>query len=101
MRNDAQKEINVWKDNNRHYRVTRWLAWDAWNPDLTEYDCIVLDYNGEMWPEDVRKDFVDYVRGGGGVVVVHAANNSFVGWKEYEQASHHAEDAREVAPLSR
>ena len=33
----------------------------------------------------VQKEFVDYARSGGGVVVIHAANNAFTGWKEYEQ----------------
>lgn len=60
-------------------------AWDAWQPKFADYDCVVLDYNGQMWPERVQKDYLDYVRGGGGVQVIHAANNSFGGWKEYEQ----------------
>jgi len=60
-------------------------AWDAWQPRFRDFGCVVLDYNGQAWPERVQKDFVEYVRGGGGVVVIHAANNSFTGWKEYEQ----------------
>jgi len=60
-------------------------AWDAWQPRFRDFGCVVLDYNGHAWPERVQKDFVEYVRGGGGVVVIHAANNAFTGWKEYEQ----------------
>lgn len=60
-------------------------AWDAWKPKFGDYGCVVLDYNGQPWPIDVQKRFVDYVFGGGGVVVIHAANNAFTGWKEYEQ----------------
>jgi type 1 glutamine amidotransferase len=60
-------------------------AWDAWQPRFSDYDCVLLDYNGQMWPDRVKKDFVDYVRNGGGVLVIHAANNSFRGWLEYEQ----------------
>ncbi|MGM0489168.1 MAG: ThuA domain-containing protein [Planctomycetota bacterium] len=60
-------------------------AWDAWRPDFETFDCVVLDYNGEMWPEPVKEDFVDYIAGGGGAIAIHAANNSFNGWKEYEQ----------------
>jgi hypothetical protein len=60
-------------------------AWDAWQPKFADVRCVLLDYNGEMWPERVKKDFVDYVAGGGGVVVIHAANNAFTGWKEFEQ----------------
>ena len=60
-------------------------SWDAWRPKFHEFDCVVLDYNGEMWPEPVKKDFVDYVAAGGGAIVIHAANNAFNGWKEFEQ----------------
>ncbi len=60
-------------------------AWDAWQPKFSDYDVILLDYNGQMWPDRVRDDFVKYVDNGGSVLVIHAANNSFNGWKEYEQ----------------
>ena len=59
--------------------------WDAWQPKFGDFGCVLLNYNGESWPERVQKDFVEYVRNGGGVVVLHASNNSFTGWKEYEQ----------------
>lgn len=59
--------------------------WKKWHPDFKDFDCVVLDYNGQMWPERVKQDFVDYIAGGGGAIVIHAANNSFNGWKEYEQ----------------
>ena len=37
------------------------------------------------WPDAVKREFVDYIRNGGGVYIFHAAENAFVGWKEYEQ----------------
>ena len=33
----------------------------------------------------MKRDFAAYVRKGGGVYIYHAAENAFVGWKEYEQ----------------
>lgn len=60
-------------------------AWDNWNPSFAAFDCVVLDYNGQMWPERVQSNFVAYVANGGGAVVIHAANNAFTGWKEYER----------------
>jgi len=54
-------------------------------PPFAEYDVVVLNYNGPMWPEETRKDFEEYVSGGGGVVVVHAANNAFTKWEEYNK----------------
>jgi type 1 glutamine amidotransferase len=44
---------------------------------------VVSNYNGAPWPEETRTAFVDYVKGGGGFVVVHAANNAFGKWREY------------------
>jgi hypothetical protein len=37
------------------------------------------------WPDAVKRDFAEYVREGGGVYIFHAAENAFVGWKEYEE----------------
>jgi len=48
-------------------------------------EVLVLDYNGPRWGDAAERAFVDAVKAGLGVVVVHAANNAFVGWKEYEQ----------------
>ena len=55
------------------------------DPKFSNYDVIVLDYNGDSWSDKTKKDFVDYVKNGGGVVVYHAADNSFPDWKEYNE----------------
>jgi type 1 glutamine amidotransferase len=60
-------------------------AWDAFHPDFTKYDAVVSNYNGEPWPDRINKSLVDYVKNGGGLVVVHAANNAFEGWPEWNQ----------------
>jgi len=57
--------------------------WDKWRPDFAAYDAVILNYNGTDWPQPMRDAFVKYVRGGGGVVLVHAANNAFRNWKEF------------------
>jgi len=53
--------------------------------DFTPFDVVVLNYTGDAWPEETRNNFVSYVENGGGVVVVHAANNAFPDWKEYNE----------------
>ncbi len=60
-------------------------AWAAWKPAFADYDVVVSNYNGEDWPEAVRASFADYVKNGGGFVAVHAANNSFGAWEEYNR----------------
>jgi type 1 glutamine amidotransferase len=46
---------------------------------------IVLDYNGPRWGEAAEQGFLQAVTGGVGVSVLHAANNAFPGWTDYEQ----------------
>ena len=60
-------------------------AWVKWRPDFKKYDAVLTNYNGEMWPEDIQKSLVDYVKSGGAFIVVHAANNAFSGWVEYNE----------------
>lgn len=60
-------------------------AWDSFRPKFSDYAAVVSNYNGELWPEPVRKDLEAYVSGGGGLVIIHAANNSFPEWAEYNK----------------
>lgn len=55
------------------------------NPDFASYQLVVLDYDGDRWPEETEKSFLAFVENGGGVVVYHAANNAFKDWKEYNR----------------
>jgi type 1 glutamine amidotransferase len=48
-------------------------------------DLFFLDYRGPDWGEPARTNFVSAVRRGAGVFVLHAANNAFSGWVEYEE----------------
>jgi type 1 glutamine amidotransferase len=55
------------------------------HPDFAKYQVIVSNYNGALWPADTRKAFEDFVNNGGGFVSVHAADNSFPDWPEYNR----------------
>ena len=54
-------------------------------PEFAKFDVVVSNYNGAPWPEETRDAFVEYVKSGGGFVVVHAANNAFGDWPEYNE----------------
>lgn len=54
-------------------------------PNFGRYDVVVSNYNGAPWPAETQEAFVKYVSSGGGFVVIHAANNSFGKWKEYNE----------------
>ncbi|MBL6827249.1 MAG: ThuA domain-containing protein [Opitutales bacterium] len=58
-------------------------AWETWKPKFSNFDVTLTNYNGELWPEDLQKSLTNYVRKGGSFVVVHAANNAFSKWEEY------------------
>ncbi|MHC4069837.1 MAG: ThuA domain-containing protein [Planctomycetota bacterium] len=61
---------------------------ENYKPKFSDYDVVVLDYDGydrKEWSEETKLAFVNYVKGGGGVVVYHGANNSFPKWKEYNE----------------
>jgi len=58
---------------------------DDFAPEWSKYDVIVSNYNGASWPEATRKAFVKYMAGGGGLVIIHAADNSFAKWPEYNE----------------
>ena len=54
-------------------------------PKFSNYDVVISNYNGESWPEETNKAFLDYIKNGGGFVVIHAANNSFGNWADYNR----------------
>lgn len=60
-------------------------AWDSFRPDFSKYDVVLSNYNGQAWPGRVQKALEEYVERGGGLVVVHAANNAFADWPEWNK----------------
>ncbi|MFN0198580.1 MAG: ThuA domain-containing protein [Planctomycetaceae bacterium] len=60
-------------------------AWNDFRPDFSQYDVVMSNYNGELWPEPVQKSLEKYVGEGGGLVIVHAANNAFPQWPAWNE----------------
>jgi type 1 glutamine amidotransferase len=57
----------------------------TFDPDFSKYKLVVIDYNADSWSEKTNNAFVDFVKNGGGVVIYHAADNSFPAWKEFNE----------------
>src|SRR5450759_169116 len=63
-------------------------TWPA-KPDFSHHDVVIDNFNGghtaegTRWPREVEQALESYVRGGGGLVVFHAANNAFLNWPAY------------------
>ena len=52
---------------------------------LKAFDLLFMDYNGPEWSGAAKANFEAAVRGGTGLVVLHAADNAFRGWVEFEK----------------
>jgi uncharacterized protein len=54
-------------------------------PQFGSYQVVVSNLDSADWPIGLRSTFEEYVRNGGGFVVVHAADNAFPNWVAYNQ----------------
>ena len=59
---------------------------------FAQYDLVLSNWNTygskvtvKEWPAPMRDAFVNFVRNGGGVVVVHAGGSSFPDWADYQK----------------
>ncbi|MEO8259657.1 MAG: ThuA domain-containing protein [Acidobacteriota bacterium] len=59
----------------------------AFAPAFANYRAVVMNYDApdERWPAALKTSVEGYVRDGGGLVVVHAADNAFPGWPAFNQ----------------
>ena len=56
-------------------------------PNFDNYDVVISNFGWKAapWPEKTQKAFETYIKNGGGFVSIHAADNSFPEWEEYNQ----------------
>ncbi|WP_304233619.1 ThuA domain-containing protein [Jiulongibacter sediminis] len=56
-------------------------------PEFKGYDLVVINFGWDAapWPKSTHKSFEKFVKKGGGVVIVHAADNSFPEWEAYNK----------------
>lgn len=62
----------------------------SWLPELGKYKVIVqntnnIDNPAWRWPRRAEEKLEEYVRKGGGLYVLHSANNAFAHWAEYDK----------------
>ena len=62
----------------------------AFKPSFRDYGVVVSNFNGSKdtgaaWPDETQRAFEEFVKNGGGFVPVHAANNAFPEWAEYNK----------------
>ncbi|WP_346860126.1 ThuA domain-containing protein [uncultured Draconibacterium sp.] len=56
-------------------------------PNFKKYDVVISNFGWKAadWPANTQKALEDYMEAGGGFVSVHAADNSFPEWEEYNK----------------
>ncbi len=56
-------------------------------PDWNKYQVIVWNYDApnDRWPQALKDSFEQYVKNGGGVVIVHASDNAFGSWDQFNE----------------
>ena len=59
----------------------------TFNPDFAGYQAVVFNYDApdDRWPAALKAGFEKYMQGGGGLVIVHAADNAFPGWPAFNE----------------
>lgn len=63
-------------------------AWEAFLPEFKSFDVVLSNFNDGgtcLFSKRFRAAFEEYVSGGGGFVVVHAANNASGDWPAYNK----------------
>ena len=59
----------------------------SFKPEFSKYKVVVSNYDvpDERWSDELKAAFEQYMRNGGGLVSVHAADNAFPKWQAYNQ----------------
>jgi type 1 glutamine amidotransferase len=65
-------------------------VWAEWRPPFAAHDVLLLNFNGGHlpdalhWPPALQASLEQYVEKGGGLAILHAANNAFPNWEAYQ-----------------
>ncbi|MBW7992235.1 MAG: redoxin domain-containing protein [Planctomycetes bacterium] len=65
-------------------------GWNTWRPKFGQYDVVIQNTNNIgkkqfRWPKEVEVALENFVKSGGGLYILHSANNAFSHWKEYDR----------------
>ncbi len=55
------------------------------HPDFAKYRVVVSNYDSQDWPAPLKAEFETYMKHGGGLVVVHGADNAFPDWPAFNE----------------
>jgi uncharacterized protein len=60
---------------------------ETYAPEFSRYDVVISNFgwNAAPWPAGTERSLEQFVSRGGGLVIIHAADNSFPHWLEYNK----------------
>ena len=53
--------------------------------NFSDYDVVILNVNDVQWSDEWKRDFEKYMSRGGGLVIVHEADNAFPEWEAFNE----------------
>ena len=58
-----------------------------YSPNFSGYDVVISNFGwlAAPWPDKTQGALEEYMKNGGGLVIIHAANNSFGDWEAYNK----------------
>ena len=57
----------------------------GFDPPFDLYKVVVMNYDGPGWPPKLQESFEEFVKNGGGLVIVHATDNAFADWPAFNR----------------
>lgn len=74
-------------DDKEYQSKPKAVADPEFKPDFSKYDVVISNFGfgAAPWPDSTKTAFVEFMKNGGGFVSVHAADNSFPAWREYNE----------------
>jgi type 1 glutamine amidotransferase len=57
----------------------------SFHPEFKNYQVVVSNLDSPDWPAELKTSFEQFIRDGGGLVIVHAADNAFPDWPAFNQ----------------
>ncbi|MDO6537293.1 ThuA domain-containing protein [Alteromonas stellipolaris] len=86
-RGDKWLEQYPANDGREHQSMSQAKTDPSFSPDFAQYDVVISNFGWKAapWPPATQRKFEQYMQNGGGFVSVHAANNAFPNWLEYNK----------------
>ena len=74
-------------DSTTYVKSSRPIRTSRFSIDFSEYDLVLSNLGAASpeWPDETKTSFENYISQGGGLVIVHAANNVWGDWSEYNK----------------